>query len=462
MKKLSAVIVAIIIAFAMILPAFAAYETGSITVNGKAGATYNVYRILNLESYDDEAGAYSYKAAGDFNNFLNSADIKGTYVNIDDAGYVTWVENADEAEFAALALAYAKENNLYKADRGTIAENATAITFTDLYLGYYLIDSSVGTLCALDTTHPTMTITDKNSEPTIEKKIVVTDAEAGTTTKTDSTTAKTGDSIQFEVTVHAYPGAESYVIHDTMDAGLRYVDFSVSIAGLYQGADYTVSVKENGFDLTFTKAYLDSITEEKDIVVTYSADLQANTAVIAGEGNSNEVTLTYGENNETESSKVTVYTYKVDVVKTNAANKVIDGAKFKLYDADDNLIRLVETGGTYVVDMNTYNDFEIPAGTFTISGLSNGTYKLVETEAPEGYNKLEEAQVFTVNNADITATITDGVLTDGGVQVINNSGSLLPTTGGIGTTIFYIIGAVLVLGAAIFFFSKKRMAIKEN
>lgn len=462
MKKLSAVIVAIIIAFAMILPTFAAYETGSITVNGKAGATYNVYRILNLESYDDEAGAYSYKAAPDFEDFLNSADIKGTYVNIDDAGYVTWVENADAAEFAALALAYAKENHLYTADRDTIAENATAITFTGLYLGYYLVDSSVGTLCALDTTHPTMTITDKNSEPTIEKKIVVTDAEAGTTTKTDSTTAKTGDRIQFEVTVHAYPGAESYVIHDTMDAGLQYVDASVSIAGL-ESTDYTVSTKENGFDLTFTKAYLDSITEEKDIVVTYSADLQTNTAVMAGEGNSNEVTLTYGENNETESSKVTVYTYKVDVVKTNAANKVIDGAKFKLYDADNNLIRLSQTGGnTYVVDVNCNNDFEIPAGTFTISGLSNGTYKLVETEAPEGYNKLEEAQEFTVNNADITATITDGVLTDGGVQVINNSGSLLPTTGGIGTTIFYIVGAVLVLGAAIFFFSKKRMAIKEN
>ena len=108
-KKLASLLLALVMVFAVATTAFAAGETGSITIdNAVVGQTYTIYEILKLESYNKGSGAYSYKATSDWSDFINSADIKGTYVNVDSQGYVTWVKDADAAAFAKLAQAYAK------------------------------------------------------------------------------------------------------------------------------------------------------------------------------------------------------------------------------------------------------------------------------------------------------------------------------------------------------------------
>ena len=172
-----------VLAFALVLVltlslATAAWadDTGSITISNPVdGQTYSVYEILYLESYNAETEAYAYKATDAWKDFINSADIKGVYVSVDDQGYVTWKEGADEVAFAKAAQAYAKANSITsqgtataaKGDDGTVA----AIKFDKLPLGYYLLDSTLGTLCSLDTTNPTVTVKEKNSVPSNEKTV---------------------------------------------------------------------------------------------------------------------------------------------------------------------------------------------------------------------------------------------------------------------------------------------------
>ena len=151
-------------------------------------------------------------------------------------------------------------------------------------------------------------------------------------------------------------------------------------------------------------------------------------------------------------------------MKTDGDNKVLDGAEFKLYDAktDGNEIPLVKVsdgvyrfakGGETGVAATTKN------GQLEIKGFdANTTYWLEETKAPEGYNKLAGRVEIAVKNANIDATVDGGIWHegDGGVHIVNKTGSELPSTGGIGTAIFYALGGALVLGAIVFL-SRKRV-----
>ena len=198
--------------------------------------------------------------------------------------------------------------------------------------------------------------------------------------------------------------------------------------------------------------------------MTYSAVLNEN-AVIAGDGNSNKTQLKFGDDHRDETTwdETKTYTYKVDVVKTDGSNKVLDGAQFKLYDAKTggNEIKLVdegngvyrlakdgETGVGYITTVN---------GQLEIKGFdANTNYYLEETKAPDGYNKLPERVEIAVKEANLDATVDGGIWHEGGIHVVNKTGSLLPTTGGIGTTIFYALGGALVLGVIAVFLARKR------
>ena len=152
-RKSLALLLALILVLALGGTAFAEGETGSITINNAVvGQTYTIYQILDLESYNASANAYSYKATTAWSGFINSDDIKDIYVSVDGQGYVTWNTGADEVAFAKAAQKYAKDNSI--GNQGSVTATTTTVSFTGLDLGYYLVDSTLGTLCSLNTTKP--------------------------------------------------------------------------------------------------------------------------------------------------------------------------------------------------------------------------------------------------------------------------------------------------------------------
>ena len=220
MKKTMSVLLALVLLLALSVPAMAAGE-GTITINNAvAGQTYTIYEILYLESYNPAEGseAYAYKATTAWNEFINSDGIKGTYMDVDAQGYVTWVEGADAAAFAKLARAYAANANNNVTAQGTANADSTNVTFNNLELGYYLVDSTLGTLCSLDTTNPTVTIEEKNAKPS-NVKTVEEDSNHKYGEKND---ADIGQTVNFKSTITAQAGAENYVFHDKMSEGLTF------------------------------------------------------------------------------------------------------------------------------------------------------------------------------------------------------------------------------------------------
>lgn len=442
-------------------------DNGTITINDAIeGHTYNAYQILVLESYNTDKGAYAYKANQNWKEWLKT---QTQYVSIDDQDYVTWVQDADAAAFAKAALAHAEESSINPIK--TVKANGTTVNFTGLNLGYYLVDTTVGTLCSLNTTTPNVIMEEKNEIPPVDKKV----QEDSTGNWGEENTAEIGDTVDFKTTITAKKGAESYVLHDVMSDGLTLNGDSIKVqvngANLV-AANYTI--KTSGltdgcdFEITFAQSYLDTITADTDIVVTYSAVVNEN-AVVYDDANTNKTKLTFGEDNRDETTwdETKTYTFKVDVVKTDSKDKVLDGAQFKLYDAKtggneialvqvnqgvDGAYRLAkdeETGVKYITTKD---------GQLEIKGFdANTNYYLEETKAPDGYNKLAERVEIAVKAANLEATVDNGTYEEGGIQVINKTGSLLPGTGGMGTTVLYMAGGVLVIAAGALLIFRKRM-----
>lgn len=473
LKKLLGLVMATVMVFAMtVTPALAWNNVdgpngiGSITINNAVdGHTYNAYQILVLESYDEAQEAYAYKANADWANWLKT---QTQYVSIDAQDYVTWVENADAAAFAKAAIAHAEEAGIQPAK--TVTANGTTVEFTELNLGYYLVDTTLGTLCSLNTTTPDVEMFEKNVEPPVEKEV----KEDSTGNWGEENTAEIGQTVEFQTTIGAKPGAESYVLHDVMSAGLTLDPDSIQAVNLTKGqdantGDYHVITTGLGdgctFEVVFHQSYLDTITTDTDIVVTYDAVVNEN-AVIAGDGNSNKTQLKFGEgsNYETTWDETKTYTYKVDVVKTDGSNEVLDGAQFKLYDAETggNEIKLVDEGnGVYRLAKDGETGVEYITtvnGQLEILGFdANTTYWLEETKAPDGYNKLAERVEIAVKDANLEASVSNGTWQTGGIHVVNKAGSLLPTTGGMGTTIFYVAGGAIVIAVVATLVYRKRM-----
>lgn len=465
MRKLVSLLLAVVMVLAMVVPTSAA-GNGSITIdNAVVDQTYSVYKIFDLESYDATAGTYAYKTNSTWKSFAESA---ATYVIVDQQGYVTWVEGADAAAFAKAALAYAKANGI-SAENTNTADSAT-VSFTGLELGYYLVDSSLGALCSLDTTNPNVTIKEKNAQPTIEKEV----KEDSTGTWGDTNDADITQEVQFQATITAQAGAENYVMHDKMSTGLTFKSVSGITLNdtLVAASNYTVKTSDLAdsdctFEIVFTKDFCDTLNANDRIVVSYTATLNAN-AVIAGSGNPNDVQLTYGDNNSTNWDETVTYTWDMDVFKytLNGQNQqALANAKFTLSKNADGtdpikLTAVAEQDNTYRVDdQSTVTEITTDVtGAFTIRGLDADTYYLTETAAPAGYNKLSEPITVKIEekNEQKGVTVVNNAAVEK-VEVENNSGTELPSTGGIGTTIFYVIGTILVLGAAILLITKKRM-----
>ena len=473
-RKLVSLLLAVVLTLGLTALGYAEGETGSITINDAVvGQTYTIYQILDLESYNASANAYAYKATTAWNNFINSDAIKGTYVNVDDQGYVTWVKDADAAAFAKAAQKYAKDNSI--ANQGTVTADATKVSFTELDLGYYLVDTTLGTLCALDTTNPDVEMYEKNQAPT-NVKTVEEDSTGNYGEKND---ADIGQTVNFKSTITAQAGAENYVFHDTMSAGLTYTGVTgitlqdATATATVDASNYTVVTEglTDGctFEVRFTQAFCDTLKANDQIVISYTATLNEN-AVIAGEGNPNTSKVSYGDSSNTKytpDSQTKTYTWDVDVFKytmNGDTETALAGATFTLSKNSDgsnpialvskgnNVYRVAKTGETGTVTEVTTDT----TGKFTIKGLDADTYYLTETAAPAGYNKLAGPVTIVIGENGVVNGTTEAPQGVDEVKVLNQSGTELPSTGGIGTTIFYVLGGVLAVGAVALLIAKRR------
>lgn len=488
-KRVLALLAAFALVLAMAVPAWAEENKGNITVqNAKENEEYKIYRIFDLESYSENS--YSYKMSTKWSKADFATNSAFTdYFEIVNGGYIKpKAEFTDEAAatFAKNALAFAKEKKIE--DDGHQTAGKTGVSFSSLSLGYYLLDTSLGTLCSLDTTNPDAILREKNDSPTIEKKVKEND-----NWDTESN-AKIGDEVEYQVTIHAKKGAENYVLTDTMDNGLTFNNNIAVKAGtkdLELNKDYTVKTKtadsiENTFELTFTKTYLDSLTENTtDIVVTYSATINEK-AVVANAANQNTAKLKYGNNSETVLSQTNTYTYEFDLVKIDGTTKkLLSNVEFKLYEAatgsvdgeyvvSGEPIKFVRTGNTYrvaedatakgVTDTIVTTDNE----KVTIEGLDKKIYYLSETKPLDGYNKPNGAFSVDLTSGNMVTTTTIGkntVVDAKNAQkakvIENNTGAVLPSTGGMGTTVFYVVGGGLMAVAVVLLVTKKRMENKR-
>ena len=444
-------------------------KNGSITItNALSGETYNAYQILYLESYNAEKKIYAYKANSAWEEWLRT---QTTYVSFDSQGYVTWVKDASAADFAKAA----KDQLADKTADGQVTPTADgSATISNLELGYYLVDSTVGALCELNTTKPDVKITDKNTKPTIEKKVEEdSDKKWG-----DVNDADIGQTVNFKSTVSAKPGARNYVVHDKMVSQLEFGSVTSITAGsttLTAGKDYTVVTSglndDCTFHIEFTETYLNSITADTDIVINYTAKLKSD--AVAGTGYVNDTWLDYGDNQHTEHDTTTTYTWKLPIYKYHKdgeAKKALAGAEFILYKGSDESNRdyaQVKDGkltGWTKEKAKATTLISDADGKIAVEGLDADTYYLEETKAPGGYNKLAGpvtvviSHTVTDEGAHMTLTLKQGETNVEQVEIENKSGTELPSTGGIGTTIFYVLGSILVIGAVVLLIAKKRMS----
>jgi fimbrial isopeptide formation D2 family protein/LPXTG-motif cell wall-anchored protein len=466
---------------------------GTINISsGQSNNTYTIYRVLDLVSYDADKGAYLYQATEPWLTFINAYNTDHAYqgsetgkpITMDANGYITSV-SLDEVTFAKEALQYAEEQGIANNGQKQSDESGN-VTFEGLELGYYLVDSGLGTLLALATTNPTVTITDKNEVPTVEKMIVLGDA------RDSVTTATIGDTISFRTKITAQKGAESYVLHDMMDKGLTFHEDTLSVVEdnntvLTSGKEYNVlpgGTKCNSdkctFEIEFTEAFNALMaTESKVFRVFYSATLNTDAQVVvtaaATRVNTNSTYLSYGKGYATAVSKVTVKTFRYQIIKVDSDYNVLSGAEFQLYrDAEAKepikfTVMTDEDGNTeYRVDPNGEVS-AIEAGKPVIYGLGNGTYYLEETKAPAGYNRVTELKTITVSDSSHMGAFTDDAKTiydsgtGGGIAVVNKAGTLLPTTGGSGTIFIYIGGTLLVaVGCLLLLKWRKREKIRNS
>ena len=434
-----------------------AAEKGTITINKAiVNESYNIYKVLDLETYDKVNNHYIYRAASGWETFLDGATDYLEARNENGDKYYVWKDGVDKSrakEFAEKAYKYAKDNIT---PTMTKKATSTSVVFDNLDLGYYLVDSSVGALLHLTTTNPTATVNEKNTlNPNVDKNVL----ENSTGVYGKENDDMIGSTINYKSTITTGAGYGSYVLYDKMDKGLT---FNVNSVIVKIGDDVVdvnnYEVKTNVTDYTFVIEFNDEFIlkqpKNTNIDVYYTATLNKD-ATIEGDGNINETFLKYGNNITTDKKKTITYTYAFEIIKTNKEGVELTGAEFILLDKLGNEIKVIlkdEETKTYRIATGNEIGVNIKAGKATIEGLDKDSYKLKEVVSPEGYNKLTSPVEFSVNGKT-NVTIIERTR----VNVINYTGSELPETGGIGTKLFITSGLSLVLICGLVLVTKLRL-----
>lgn len=504
-KRIIALLLTAVMTMTMSVTAFAANPSCSLTVNVKGGQeggldlkgqTINLYKLFDVTtSKSGETTNYAYTVNDAYKATLaTTLGIDETSKNEDFVKKVNALKDTTGAvqKFANDFTANAIKSKLgVTATSGKITEeNKKSYEFTGLEAGYYLVYLKCGkeiqsSLITVDKEINTVNL--KTEAPSITKKA-------------DKATVSIGQVVKYTVTgtVPDTTGYNQYVytIHDELSNGLDFVNDANGTA-LETGAttvNVTVAFKDTSVNAGTapTTATLDTTNNKKmsldlsawvranqtnkgkQFTVTYYAKVNKDAVVTE----KNKATLEYGNNPKdtttTTPSEAKTPTYPLDIKKfaKGEDNKKLAGAKFKLYkestDSEDNLIKVSGSNGNYVVDpasstteFVSVESIEGKGYNLHVNGLAAGTYYLVETEAPAGYNKLTASIKVVITKAGDEWTISkDGTEEkDKIIDVENSTGSILPSTGGMGTIAFTVVAALLVLGVAVSFIRDRK---REN
>lgn len=495
-KRSIALVLAMILALAMSVTVFAApnadQNTFSLTLNKAVkGHTYEAYQILSGDLSADKATLSNIKW-GEGINAEGQTALGG-----------------DAAEYAKTLAEMGNNSSELKEQAQIIGANLASasgsVTVTDpdaknvisnLKPGYYLIKDKDDSLQGQESyTEFILHVTDdvdanvKADVPSVEKKVKDTNDTTGETTGwQDSADYDIGDDVPFQLTATLANNIESYKTYslkfnDTLSEGLDYNNDAVIKLGDKDVTDrFTPSYDATAKTLTFTCDDILAFGAKNSdkIVVEYTAKLNEN-AVIGAAGNPNTVYLDFsnnpnnggeGDRGKTPEDKVIVFTYKLTVNKVDKENKPLTGAEFSLFKK----VKVDGKDELELVEVKKILSTNAEGTVFGFTGLDDGTYVLRETKTPDGYNSIED-QTFTISaehdeNSDdpkltaLTGDVASGSIIDLGVMlengelstdVVNNKGSVLPSTGGAGRVAIYVIGAILVLGGGIVLVTKKRV-----
>ena len=493
MKKLMAALLAVAMVCAMAIPAFAAdgavhssSSDGKITIkNAVKDQTYKIYRILDLQ-YNDTAKSFRYVKNDKWGAFVEG---QTTYLSVDSkTGVVTWAnsDNADNGtaikELAVAAGQHVKDTPSLAAD-GSEKAASSIVTFDRLPLGWYLVVSDLTTdaICSIDTTAKNVTIKEKNGAPTVEKEVEYASGSWG-----KGNDGNVGDTVNFKTTINVTDGnPTNYVLHDKMSNGLTFDANSIVVKK--NGQPFTSYKKGTPSDTCTFEIIFDegSLQTNDTVVVTYSATINSD-AVVGTNGNDNDTWLEYGEESKTTHSNTKTYTWSFNIFKyftdSNNDMQYLADVEFVLYRKDNTANKTEYAQFNSNNKLTGWTEAENEAtklktnatSTVAVEGLDAGTYFLKEITTPTGFNSLTsdvEVRITSSCNTLTGATytvqykmdneneedFTDTDVKEKVVPIENKRGTTLPGTGGIGTTIFYVIGGGLMAAAAILLITKKRM-----
>lgn len=514
MRKLFAFALAAIMVLAMGITASAqtvgskSDNTATITINNASkGETYKVYKLFDASVTGTEGGSIAY--TGDIPSALADYFTKDTAGNISPTEVAGTKPEGSEVLEASEGLKTALKTWTESEGVNAVAQavsDGSVLEFAGLSYGYYVVTTTqgAGTL-TVTSTNPSASVFDKNTT-------VPTVPEDGK--KVDNDNVYIGQTVTYTLkfTTSNYEGSGkdakqivSYTVEDTLPSWLTEVTVTgITIKGAGEnGSDLDYKVDNDTPQFVGKAITIPWVNETSgaslyrngtEVVITYTAKVTyTDDLAIAGQGNANTFTLKYNVKDgdtpkepDKSTSTETISTYALVIKKVDQSGQPLKGATFSVQglqtsgDKGDYTVAGLTAAGAADTVMSTDDE-----GILIVKGVAAGTYNVTEVAAPAGYNKLTdpvpvEATKTTETTTDtttyldsegnvvgentenkITVNYTNDELAASVLPILNKTGNLLPSTGGIGTTIFYVVGGILVVAAGVLLITKKRMSKEQ-